>query len=164
MEEKKNKLAEGQNPLLIWGIVYVVILSLIIWLIYGFRAVQIQSTSSQIDAIKKEIISQVGEEELAQLETISGQIAVLYGKPFATTMLKDIASAIPKNAKLSAVSFSGNQINLQGTAASYDEVSLFATTLSNQASTLKTVEIASASQSSLLNQSGVDFTLQANIK
>ena len=161
--ENKVKLTQGQNPILIWGIIFIVVLALVVWLIYAFRAIQIQSTTSKVDSIKKEITSQVGEDELAQLETITGQMATLYGRPFATTMLKDISGAIPKNTKLNAVNFSGSQINLQGSSASYDEVSLFVTSLNNQANTLKNIEIASVSQSDL-TQGGVDFSLQAKVK
>lgn len=162
--ENKINLAEGQSPILLWGTIFIVILALAVWLLYAFRSVQIQTTTSKINSIKKEITSQIGEDELAQLETITGQMAILYGRPFATNMLKDISGAIPKNAALSSANFSGTQITLQGRAASYDDVSLFVSALYNQASALKNMEIANASQSVSIDQPGVDFTLQAKIK
>jgi Tfp pilus assembly protein PilN len=163
MEEQKNKLVEGINPILLWGIIYIIILALLIWLIYAFRSVQIQQTNSKINSIQQAVTSQVGSDELAQLETITGSMATLYSHPFATAMLKDISGAIPKNTTLTNVSLSGSQISIQGTSASYDEVSLFAAAIDQQATTLQNAEIANASTSSS-GQSGVTFTLQAQLK
>jgi Tfp pilus assembly protein PilN len=164
MEDNKVKVVEGQNSLLVYGIIYIVVLALAIWLIYGFRFIQINQANSKIDSIKKQITTQISEDELGQLETISGQLATLYGRPFVTTMFKNIAAATPKNTVLSGVNFSDNQITIQGTAPSYNEVSLFTAALNQNATNLQNVEIANASQSSFAGQTGVSFTLQANLK
>jgi len=163
-EGNKIKLVENQNSLLVWGVVLIVALGVLIWLIYLFREIQIQRTDSRINSIKKEILSQVGEDELSQLETITGQLATLYGKPYATTILKALQVSTPKNTTLTSLSASGGQISLQGTAASYDEVSLFATALSKQEGYFKDIQISNASQQEGNTQASIDFTLEVNLR
>jgi len=163
-QDNKVDIVKDQNSLLVFGIIYIIILALLIWAIYGFRMIQITQANSKINSIKKEITNQVSEEELAQLETISGQMATLYGKPFTTLMLKNIADSTPKTTILSNITLAGNQITIQGAASSYSDVSLFVTALNQKQSNLKNVEIANAAQSLVSGQGEINFTLQANLQ
>jgi len=164
MEQEVKPINTSSSSLLVSGLIYFLLIAVAMWLLYAVRLTQIKMAESKTQSIKEEIQGQISEDELAQLEIRATKIAALYGKPFATKLLREVAGAIPRNTTLTSLDLAGGQLTLQGSSASFDEVSLFATALNKQSTVLQNIEITQVVRNVDSSQGAVGFSLQADLK
>lgn len=162
-ESEKEKILSGDNRLLVGGLIYLLAISLFIWLGYAWRMISIQRQNSKIKSIKAEVYSQISEDELSQLENRVGKLSTLYGQPVASKIFADIEKSVPKNVVLSSVQIERGRLVVSGTASDMRSVPLFATALSEQSSLLDSVEIKSASQTVEGDKVVISFVLESKL-
>jgi len=153
-----------ENKTLIEGLVFVLVLSLVLWLLYAWRIYEIRATDSKAQAIKEEIISQIGEDELNKLAIRTTQLSALFGHSTVSKILSDIKKSIPKAVILTNISTEGTSVNIVGLSSSYSDVSLFVAALNKQSTILKDAEISQTGYAGVGGEVRVSFSINANLK
>lgn len=154
------------SPALLWGVIYLLVLAVLVWVLYGARVAQVKYTEQKTASLKEEVLSQINEEDLNLLETQIGRLSALYGRPIVSATLKEIRGVIPKVVRLTSVSLGpSGTLNLSGRAPDYRSVALFVYFLNEQTNHLQKVEITRTSRATREDGSvEIEFNLQGHVK